>query len=369
MHLSLQTVTLVSFAATAYIASPVPPNYSPSSLACLSSARNNGTYRLQTSSLGYHDQSLTGVPGDGQPWNQDLNLLRTVGINPEDYGLPPLDPNDPAPISPCLADLELLAADRLAACPPNLYFEGVIGRPPIFRSWTSPAYANDGFMLLGIALANITGKSLDQLYSSAVFNPLRMSNSTSEVPPQPDWSQCVISGNDTSLWAVPTSLSVSSGGIFSTINDLAKLGTAILNSTLLPSNKTRQWMKPVSHTASLEFSVGAPWEIYRYTHSDAGAVTDIYTKIGDANNLTGYATLLLDYDAGFNILTAGSTLQKSNLAATIANMITTTMIPTLETQAFAEAESNFAGTYRSNPPDLNSSLTLTVNKSSTDPGL
>lgn len=46
------------------------------------------------------------------------------------------------------------------------------------------------------------------------------------------------------------------------------------------------------------------------------------------------------------------------MASTIADLITTTILPALESQAASEAKKNFAGTYISTTPDLNYSLTI-----------
>ncbi|TLD24626.1 beta-lactamase family protein [Venturia nashicola] len=123
------------------------------------------------------------------------------------------------------------------------------------------------------------------------------------------------------VWGVTGGISVSSGGLLSSLNDMVKFGTAILNSTLLPEHKTRQWLKPISHSSQFEFSIGMPWEIYRHKHADTGAITDIYTKLGDSGNYTGFMCLVPDYDVGFTVLTAGSNgIQKSVLASTIADL-------------------------------------------------
>jgi CubicO group peptidase (beta-lactamase class C family) len=318
---------------------------------------------------------IAGVPREAQPVLQDIVVLPDLitGLSPANttsLGLPPVDLTDSAAAVPCFQDPELLFKDPLAACPADLFFDGIVGRPPTFEPWSSPAYANAGFILLGIALANVTDKPLAQVYHDAFFTPLRMTNSKSVAPPETEWSQYVIPGNDTTVFAAQGGLSISSGGLFSTLNDLTKFGIALLNSTLLPGATTREWLKPVSHSASLTESIGAPWEIYRYTHAKTGAVTDIYTKEGDSGDFTSYVVLLPDYDAGFNILSAGkNATQKSNVAATIADIISSELIPALEAQAIVEATHNFAGTYKSNDPTLNSSLTLTLDETTTDPGL
>ncbi|RDL39877.1 uncharacterized protein BP5553_04217 [Venustampulla echinocandica] len=317
---------------------------------------------------------IAGVPRTAQPWSSDLLFPNpTTGmptIDPAKFGLPPLNFTDATTYYPCAADYELFLKDPLSACPADLYFHGGEARPPSFQPWTTPGYANNGFILLGIALANITGKPIAQVYHDTVFSPLSMTNSNSSIPPESEWSHSVIAGDDPTQWEAPGGISISSGGLFSSLNDLSKFGTALMNSTLLPADKTREWMKPVSHTASRNFSVGAPWEIYRYTHENTGAVTDIYTKLGDSGHYAGFVTLVPDYDAGFIVLSASTNeTRKSILAATIADLITTTMLPILEAEAAMETKCNFAGTYESKNPDLNSSLTLMLNDTPTNPGL
>jgi CubicO group peptidase (beta-lactamase class C family) len=299
-----------------------------------------------------------GVPREIGVLESDLLLAP----HPEALGLPPRDPNDVTSLWPCTAVTDI------DACTPELFFEGIMNSTPSLQPWTTSLYSNDGFILFGLALANITGKPIAQVYPDVIFNPLGLTNSKSAPPPEPEWPQYVIPGDATG-WSQPQGPTTSSGGLFSSINDLAVFGTALLNSTLLSPEKTREWMKPVSHTGSLTFAVGAPWEIYRYTHATTGAVTDIYTKSGDSGNFTGFAVLLPDYDAGFNVLTGGSLAQKAKVAFTIADVITTTILPALEAQAAADAKHNFAGTYVSKDPALNSSLTVSFNESSVYPGL
>ncbi|KAG4429582.1 hypothetical protein IFR05_014931 [Cadophora sp. M221] len=311
---------------------------------------------------------IAGIPRDPSPFFADVAILPDLLTgsptpNLGALGLPSLTLEEVEPFLPCLLNPDF------AACSPASVFEANKARPPTFSAWTTPAYANNGFILLGIALANITGMPLADVYPELIFGPLGMTNSKSVPPSESEWAQYVIPGNDTTYWAQKGGVSIGSGGLFSSLNDLNKFGTALLNSTLLSPVRTREWMKPVSYTADLAFSVGAPWEIYRYEHPGTGAVTDIYTKLGDAGNFTAFACLIPDYEAGFNVLTSSYKPQKSALASTIADLITTTMIPSLEAQAAAEAVKNFAGTYASDNPSLNSSISISYNYSSIDPGL
>src|SRR4051812_47844033 len=70
----------------------------------------------------------------------------------------------------------------------------------------------------------------------------------------------------------------SAGGYFSTTNDMAKIGKAILNSTPLPQAQTRRWLKAATLTADVNLGVGSPWEIFRTRIG--GRTVDLYTKNG-----------------------------------------------------------------------------------------
>ncbi|KAL8820041.1 MAG: hypothetical protein Q9223_001647 [Gallowayella weberi] len=308
---------------------------------------------------------LAGTPRDVTPYNPGDYLY--VSPNPiAEYGLPPLNLSDPLAVPPC--------ARVTGNCSENEYAKGAQARPPVFLPWTSPEYTDFGYMMLGLAITNITGKSIHNLYRESIFSPLDMSSSVSL--PSPDnttWKNYVIPGDVKngflSSEQIPE-VTIPSGGIFSTTNDLAKLGIAILNSTLLPPDQTRKWMKPVSHTANLVYSVGRPWEIYRYTHPTSGIVTDIYTKGGDSGAYGGSIILIPDFDAGFSILGASSLKERTTVTLALADLVIDAMMPALMAQAESEAGQNFVGTYTSTTPGLNTTLTLTLNQSQgANPGL
>ncbi|KIX91900.1 uncharacterized protein Z520_12389 [Fonsecaea multimorphosa CBS 102226] len=304
---------------------------------------------------------IAGNPRDISPYDPgDYLLLYGINEPVNTFGLPPLNVSDPLAAPPCL--ISELSGNL--SCPSNEYAIGAEARPPMFLPWTSPAYTDYGFMLLGTAIANITGISIHDVYRESIFSPLGMNSSFSNVPSPSQYNQYVIPGNASSAALTPAGapeVTIPSGGIFSTTNDLAKFGTALLNGTLLDPDQTRKWMKPVSHTALFEYSIGRPWEIYRYTHPDSGLVTDIYTKLGDSGYYGGYMVLIPDFDAGFSIIAASSLSERSSLTALLADLVTEQMLPALTAQAQAEAQNSFVGTYTSEDESLNSTLTLTIN--------
>lgn len=312
---------------------------------------------------------IAGIPRDAAPFLADIVL---TAEDPTAIGLPPLNFSDPIIIPPCIEGLLTNPNETNpdVYCPGDLYATSMRGRAPTFPAWATPGYANNGFVLLGFALSKITGKSLDEMYRDNIFAPLDMASSNSTVPDPSVWSsRAVIAGDNPKInFAIENGFSKSSGGIFSTTNDLAKFGIGILNSTLLPANETRKWMKPVSHTASPYFSVGRPWEIYRYElPNHPGAFTDIYTKLGESGDYTSFVALLPDYDAGFSVASASTVQTRGAIVATITDYITQSVIPALEAQAAVEAERNFAGTYVASH-GLNSSLSLSFSNGSATAG-
>lgn len=74
----------------------------------------------------------------------------------------------------------------------------------------------------------------------------------------------------------------SSGGIYSSNNDLLSFGTSILSSRLLGPEKTRAWLKPRTFTSASSLSVRFAWEI-THTANLTSDRRDIqpYTKTGN----------------------------------------------------------------------------------------
>ena len=312
--------------------------------------------------LGALAGQIAGIPRDEAI--QDQDLLGTLP-DPTEEGLPPLNVSAEA-IDACLPYVNATGID----CPEDLFLQQVTKRAPVYLPWTTPIYTNLGYNLLALVVENITGKSFDTMIKEDMLKPLGM-NSTYWSGDLPGLSQAVVPGGNSSAleddFLVTNVNDAASGGVYSTINDLAKYGTSILNSTLLSPEETRKWLKPITHTGSLQASVGRPWEILRVIQPVTGRVNDLYTKEGDGTGSSAYLILSPDHGAGISILIAGN--GSTVLANTVvADAIVSTLIPAFEAQAAKESSLNFAGTYKSPSPSLNSSVTLSVDPTQ-GPGL
>jgi CubicO group peptidase (beta-lactamase class C family) len=308
---------------------------------------------------------IAGVTRDVFPFGAgDIILQILPELFDPGLGLPPVNVSELEVNTPCT--IQLLSNGTVCTTIPYLMSAEI--QAPLFEPWTTPGYANNGFVLLGLVISTITGKTMQQLYQDSIFNPLGMTSSNSSTPPESEWHRCVIPGN-LGNFAIDAGLLVSTGGLLSTSSDVAKFGINILNSTLLESDQTRKWLKPVSHTARLQYSVGRPWEIIRYSHP-SGHVTDMYTKLGDSGAYSSLMVLIPDYGAGFSILSASTLQTRAEILSVIAETIADSLLPALQAQAGVEAEHNYVGTYTSTVHGLNSSLTLIHNQTeSSPPGL
>lgn len=302
-----------------------------------------------------------GIPRAGVPFHPDL--LVSGQVDPATFGLPPLNLTEELAQYPCLQK-------DVSKCTPEDYIASIATTTPGFAPWASPIYSNNGFTLLGVVIAKLTGKSIDQVYQESIFKPLGLESTFSNPPKDPKLlARSVIPGAGEAVFSFDGGISKSSGGIFSTLNDINTFGRGILNSTLLSPTRTRKWMKPVTHTADLRYSLGQPWEIYRYVHPDSHVVTDIYTKLGDSAAYAAILVLLPDFDTGFTIL-GGSTDEPTKAVTWLADLVIDAIVPALMEQAAEEARERFAGSYRSTVDGLNSSVTLSVPTSSKEaPGL
>ncbi|KAI1420854.1 beta-lactamase/transpeptidase-like protein [Xylaria sp. FL1777] len=298
---------------------------------------------------------ISGIPANARPFDAgelSTALYFTDPVDPTTLGLPPLTLNSTGINVPCQA----------ANCTAVQYLEGI--QSPTFPVFQSPGYANTNFILLGRVISKLTGlPTNEEWFQKALFSPLGMTSTSSLSPTKPPYAGYVVAG-DPEDFAFQGEITTSSGGVFTTTNDIAKLGISILNSTLLPADQIRKWMKPTTFTASLDFAVGMGWEIYRYTDQVTGHVTDLYTKLGDSGNYASYIVIVPDYDFGFSVIvTSGiaTAAERSAAAHLLADIVSEGILPALRDQATAETKRNYEGTYISTGQNT-STLTLTYNQ-------
>ncbi|KAH7166429.1 beta-lactamase/transpeptidase-like protein [Dactylonectria macrodidyma] len=270
------------------------------------------------------------------------------GVNPGVIGLPALKSQD-------LPTCDLGVGRR--ACTRKEFFKGITSKSAFAVTSTSntPIYSNAAFQILAYALETMTNKTFEASLQSSLLKPLGLSRTSLEAPKNK--SNAVIPGNETtSWWDIEMDGASPYGGMFSTAADLTTLGQSILRSSILASNETRAWLKPVTHTSELQMSVGMPWEIRRVllpisSTSNKTRVVDLYTKNGMLGSYSALFILSPDHNFGFVALFASTTMGL-DMFSVLPSLITDTMLPALEEAAREQARSRFAGNYTSSHGDI-----------------
>jgi hypothetical protein len=164
----------------------------------------------------------------------------------------------------------------------------------------------------------------------------------------------------------------SGGNMYASANDLSTIGRAILSSKLIKPSLTRRWLNPVTYTADVLASVGAPWGVRRIQYQKATQphrTLSVFTKAGTFRRYTAFLTLLRDFNLGFTIMMAG-TPALSNFYG--ADLIGAALIPAYDAVARDEADKTYSGTYMARSMSTNGTAgdsTLTISTDPNKPGL
>ncbi|KAI9039315.1 serine hydrolase domain-containing protein [Aspergillus affinis] len=256
---------------------------------------------------------------------------------------------------PKFTEKELPPCGATPVCDRDDFFKGLLKKHPVVATGATPIYSNAAFRILGYALEKMTNTSYENLLTRHLIKPLNLTHSSCSAP---DAKHGLIPGDTmTSFWGVNAGEDTPAGGLFSSTNDFSAVGRAILNNTLLSPALTRRWFKPVSHTSSLSYAVGSPWEIFSFPNA---RVVDLYTKSGDMGAYSSVIALSPDHGVGFSILVAGG--RTHEVVSYLSDYVATAILPTLDQIAQRAADKRFSGTYVVR--DTNSTITI-----STDDGL
>lgn len=276
-------------------------------------------------------------------------LPRFFQSNPEAFGMPYLKDEE---LEACS-----VAPNGGNSCDRAGFFAALDRRQPIFLPNTQAVYSNTGFQILGYALESITGKGFESLFNATFVDTLGLTDTSYSKPANE--SRGVIPFNRTLAdWDFDLGSASPVGNFFTSLNDLSQLGRTILNSTLLPKNTTRAWLKPTSFTSDPRGAVGRPWEIYRSDILPNRSAVDLYGKGGTVGLYQSWFGVVPDYNIGISTYAAGG-----GGASWMSSLFVEIVIPALEAAAREQANAAYAGTYKGTN-GLNSTLTLT-----TEPGM
>lgn len=290
--------------------------------------------------MSYRSSSPDGLLGE---LTQENNQSVTTA-----WGLPPLNSSDPT----------LPQCGEYPQCNRTEFFSGLLRVVPSFAPFTTPAYANTAFQILGYALESIKGKPFGDMVQDSVLTPLNLNHTYYASPPD---SVGLIPGTPKeSGWAYQLGDEAPAGNMYSSVSDMSALGRGILGSTLLRPAQTRRWLKPASLTSEPVAGVGYPWGVRRIQlaqTTNGKRTIDAYNKAGRVGYYGSLLNLLPDYDVGFSILIGGPAIP-GNMNFNLADIVGGQLLPALEDAARETADAMYAGFYYN--VDANSTMTIST---------
>jgi CubicO group peptidase (beta-lactamase class C family) len=119
-----------------------------------------------------------------------------------------------------------------------------------FRPGTKWSYSNSGYVILGLVVARVSGESFGNFLHERIFVPLKMDRTIAYERGKngiPD--RAFGHSKETSGWKQTdqssTSATLGDGGVYSSLNDLAKWDEALARHTLLNENEMRDAITPM----------------------------------------------------------------------------------------------------------------------------
>jgi len=298
------------------------------------------------SSLPWHDitlrimaSQLSGIPRE----SFQADLINQFP-DPTKVGLPPAD-REGLPTCWEYNNYKFCDRDDLLAA--------VKTRSPVFAPNQKSTYSNANFEILGLVIESVTGLTYKEYVRQAIFEPLNMTLSTMDVPPD---DHAVLPLGQW-FWDIDQAVRNPTGGIYSSANDMSKYVRYILTHYNALATGVN-WMLPASWSKGMESFYGMPWEIFRTDRILKGSSRPVtfVTKSGGVPSYFSRISLMPEYGLGLTILTAGD----GSLLEKLQELVTVEIIRAAEDVIWKDVDRTYSGKYISTNSSLNSSLELTT---------
>ena len=152
-------------------------------------------------------------------------------------------------------------ADMTQALEPREFIEAIRSRRPFFAPGLGVRYSNVGYVLLGLVIEKVTGRSYDGWLEGHVLKPLGMSDTGTDpdYPSRPGFARGYIDDRSGALRPAPfihPAWAYSAGALYSTVEDLHKFDRALSSPGFLTAASLETMFRPRNRTFSFGWLVG-----------------------------------------------------------------------------------------------------------------
>ena len=194
-----------------------------------------------------YDTALTDVFPDFPAWARAITIRHLLTHT---AGLP--DYEDLMTGGPWTAERQIQDEEALALLKRQPH--------PKFAAGTNWSYSNSGFVVLGLIVAKVSGKSFPEFLHDRIFAPLGMTRTLAFVNgkntvPDRAYGHALREGRLVAADQSSTSATLGDGGVYSNLEDLARWDDALARHTLL----TEAEMRPALTPATLSGGAATFW--------------------------------------------------------------------------------------------------------------
>jgi CubicO group peptidase (beta-lactamase class C family) len=187
-----------------------------------------------------YDQALTSILPDFPVYGRAITirhlLNHTSGLRDYEDLMPPSDPKEPVEQTQIqdAGVFDLLKRQKSTKFPPGTRWE----------------YSNSGYVLLGLVVEKVSGQSFPEFLRNRIFVPLQMSNTVAYVRGKNMVANRAFGHSfENGIWTQtdqsPTSATLGDGGVYSSLEDLAKWDRGLRTATLLSAAEMQPGLQAV----------------------------------------------------------------------------------------------------------------------------
>lgn len=285
---------------------------------------------------------LSGIPREFA----QSDLLMEYG-DPTKFGLPPISSKR---VAPCYRD------EQPATCNRTDLIRHLKKQQPVFAPNQFSTYSNVAFELLGLAIENATGMGYSEYIDQAIFQPLNMTLSSLDTPPD---THAVLPTGD-NYWDSEEGVQRPTGGIYASASDMSNYVRYVLThfNTLATGVN---WLLPASSASGVHSFYGMPWEIFRTERllEDSTRPVTFVTKSGSLPGYYSRISVLPEYGLGVTILVSAN----PKLVEQLQEIVTVSLVRAAENEVWKSLEQTHGGSYVAIDEQLNSSISFSASPS------
>lgn len=285
---------------------------------------------------------LSGIPREFA----QSDLLMEYG-DPTKFGLPPISSKR---VAPCYRD------EQPATCNRTDLIRHLKKQQPVFAPNQFSTYSNVAFELLGLAIENATGMGYSEYIDQAIFQPLNMTLSSLDTPPD---THAVLPTGD-NYWDSEEGVQRPTGGIYASASDMSNYVRYVLThfNTLATGVN---WLLPASPASGVHSFYGMPWEIFRTERllEDSTRPVTFVTKSGSLPGYYSRISVLPEYGLGVTILVSAN----PKLVEQLQEIVTVSLVRAAENEVWKSLEQTHGGSYVAIDEQLNSSISFSASPS------